>query len=53
MQKKLTIPREQYEKLDEAVKEMDTSFHDADHFINNQINEILEKYEEHKKNKRR
>jgi hypothetical protein len=48
----LEIPREQYEKLNEAVKEMDTPFHDADHFINNQINEILEKYEEYKNQKR-
>jgi hypothetical protein len=37
----IEIPREQYEKLNEAVKEMDTPFNDADHFINSQINEIL------------
>jgi hypothetical protein len=48
----LEIPREQYEKLDEALKEMGTPFHNADHFINNQINEILEKYAEYKKSKR-
>lgn len=48
----LEIPREQYEKLDEALKEMDTPFHNADHFINNQINEILEKYAEYRKSKR-
>lgn len=47
----LEVPREQYEKLNEAVTEMDTPFHDAVHFINSQINEILEKYEEYKKNK--
>jgi hypothetical protein len=47
----LEIPREEYEKLDEAVKEMDTPFRSAEHFINSQISEILEKYEECKKNK--
>jgi hypothetical protein len=31
---------------------MGTPFHNADHFINNQINEILEKYAEYKKSKR-
>jgi DNA repair exonuclease SbcCD ATPase subunit len=50
---RLEIPREQYEKLNEAVKEMDTPFNDTDHFINSQINEILEKYEEYKKSKRK
>jgi hypothetical protein len=33
------------------VKEMDTPFRSAEHFINSQISEILEKYEEYKKNK--
>ena len=47
----LENPREEYEKLNEAVKEMDTPFNDADHFISNQINEIIEKYEEYKKSK--
>jgi hypothetical protein len=47
----LEIPRDQYEKLDEAMKEMVTPFHNADHFINSQMNEFLEKYKEYKKNK--
>lgn len=37
----LEIPREEYEKVNEAGKEMDRPFRDADHFISNQINEIL------------
>ncbi len=43
------IPREQYEALNEAVKEMDMPFHTAEQFINNQMDEVLEKYEEYKK----
>jgi len=49
----LEIPRKQYEKLNEAVKEMDTPFRDADHFINSQIKDILEKYEEYKSTNRK
>ncbi len=46
------IPREQYDALNEAVKEMDMPFHTAEQFINNQIDEVLEKYEEYKKSQR-
>ena len=48
----LEIPKDQYEKLTEALEEMDMPFHSAEQLINSQINEILEKYEEHKKSKR-
>ena len=47
----LEIPKDQFEKLNEALDEMDLPFHSAEHFINSQINEILEKYEEYKKSK--
>jgi hypothetical protein len=47
----LEIPRDQYKKLDEAMKEMVTPFHNADHFINSQMNEFLEKYKESKRTK--
>ncbi|MGD0204138.1 MAG: hypothetical protein ABSC20_09580 [Candidatus Bathyarchaeia archaeon] len=50
---RLEISREEYEKVNEAVKEMDTPFRDAEHFINSQMNELLEKYEEYKKSKSR
>ncbi|MCW4047937.1 MAG: hypothetical protein NWE99_10355 [Candidatus Bathyarchaeota archaeon] len=43
----LEIPREDYEKLDEAVKKMDTPFQDAEDFINSQIRKTLEKYEDY------
>lgn len=49
----LEIPREQYEALNEAVREMDLPFRTADQFVNNQIDAVLEKYEEFKKSKSR
>ena len=49
----LEIPRDQFEKLNEALEEMDMPFHSAEQLINSQINEILKKYEEYKKSKRK
>ena len=43
------IPREQYDELDKAVKEMNMPFRTAEQFIINQINEVLAKYEEYKR----
>jgi Arc/MetJ-type ribon-helix-helix transcriptional regulator len=39
------IPREKYEKLEAAVKEMNTRYHNASHFVHTQIDEELEKYD--------
>jgi metal-responsive CopG/Arc/MetJ family transcriptional regulator len=54
------IPREKYERLDAAVKEMNTPYRGAEGFINIQIEEVLEKYnrwleekEEHEKRQRK
>ena len=58
----IEVPREKYERLNEAIKEMNTPFYSAEEFINQQIDEVLEKYErwleqketyEHVKRKRR
>ena len=49
---RLEIPRAQYETLDEAVQKLGTPFSNAEEFINAQINNVLEKYEEYHKNKR-
>jgi hypothetical protein len=49
----LEIPKDQFDKLNEALEEMDMPFHGAEQFINSQINEIIEKYEEYTKNKSR
>jgi hypothetical protein len=40
------IPKEKYERLDAAVKEMSTPYQNAEEFILNQTNDVLEKYEE-------
>ncbi len=42
------IPREQYDLLNEAIKEMSTSYRNVEDFINIQIKEALAKYEEWK-----
>jgi hypothetical protein len=39
----IEIPREKYEKLNEAIKSMKTPYYNAVRFINDQINEILNK----------
>ena len=48
----LEIPREQYEELNEAVKEMDMPFRTAEQFVNSQMDAVLEKYAEYKKSRR-
>ena len=40
------ISREEYEKLNRAVKEMNTPYTDVEDFIQQQIQKALEKYEE-------
>jgi len=45
----IEIQRDQYEILNEAVREMDMPFRTAEQFINNQIDAVLEKYKEYKK----
>ena len=40
------IPKEKYEKLDAAVKEMDAPYRDALDFILKQVDEALEKHDE-------
>lgn len=39
------VPKEQFDKLNDAVKEMSTPYHSAEDFINSQMKEALEKYE--------
>jgi hypothetical protein len=56
----LEIPREKYERLEAAVKEMNTPYHSASDLVHKQIDEVLEKYdawlqekEEHEKRQRK
>jgi metal-responsive CopG/Arc/MetJ family transcriptional regulator len=54
------IPREKYERLEAAGKEMSTPYHGASNFVHKQVDEVLEKYdawlqekEEHERRHRR
>jgi metal-responsive CopG/Arc/MetJ family transcriptional regulator len=56
----IEIPREKYERLEAAVKEMNTPYHSASDLVHKQIDEVLEKYdtwlqekEEHEKRQRK
>jgi hypothetical protein len=49
----IKIPKERYEQLDEAVREMSTPYRSAKEFIDMQINEAIEKYEEWRLTKKR
>ena len=39
------ISKEDYEKLQQAINDMDTSFHSVNDFIDQQIRDLLEKHE--------
>ena len=39
------IPRDKYERLEDAVKEMSTPYHSASDFDHKQVDEALEKYD--------
>jgi len=41
----IEIPKEKYERLNQAIKEMDTPFYSVDDFVNKQIEEVLEHYD--------
>jgi len=41
----IEIPKEKYERLNGAVKEMNTPYHSASDLINKQVDEVLEKYD--------
>ena len=45
----IEVPRDQYDELDEALKEMNIEFRSPEQFIYSQIDSVLEKYEEYKR----
>ena len=47
----IELPKEKYDKLNEAVKNMNTPYYNADEFINDQIDKILDQYEKWLKEK--
>ena len=48
----IEVSREQYDQLDEALKEMGTPFHSPEQFIHSQISEVLDKYDEFKRERK-
>jgi len=40
----IEIPKEKYDRLNLAIKDMNTPFYSVDDFINHQIEEVLEQY---------
>jgi len=47
----IEIPRQKYERLNQAIKEMNAPFYNADDFIQKQIEEVLGRYDEWLKEK--
>jgi Arc/MetJ-type ribon-helix-helix transcriptional regulator len=47
----IEVSREQYNELDQALKEMGTPFRSPEQFIHSQISEVLFKYDEFKREK--
>lgn len=45
----IEMPRDQYDMLEEALKEMNTPYRSVEDFIDSQTKEVLQKYEEWKK----
>jgi Arc/MetJ-type ribon-helix-helix transcriptional regulator len=50
--KYIEVQKDEYEKLQQSIKDMDTGFLSADDFINHQIRNLLEKHEAYLKGKR-
>lgn len=47
----IEIPKEKYDKLNKAVKQMSTPYYNAEEFISDQIDKILDQYEKWLKEK--
>ena len=47
----IEVSREQYNELEEALKEMGTTYRSPEQFIHSQISEVLYKYDEFKREK--
>jgi metal-responsive CopG/Arc/MetJ family transcriptional regulator len=48
----IEVPKNEYERLEQAIKDLDTGYLSADDFINHQIHSILEKYDAYLKDSR-
>jgi len=47
----IEVPKEEYDKLQQALKDLDTEFLSVDDFINQQIRDLLQKHQEWTKEK--
>jgi len=47
----IEVPKEEYEKMQQALQDMDTEFLSVDDFINQQVRGLLEKHQEWAKQK--
>ncbi|MEM2506534.1 MAG: ribbon-helix-helix domain-containing protein [Candidatus Bathyarchaeia archaeon] len=47
----IEIPKQKYDKLNKAVKQMNTPYYNAEEFIDDQIDKILDQYEKWLKEK--
>lgn len=47
----IEIQKDEYEKLQQAIKDLDTGFLSADDFINHQIRNLLDKHDAYLKEK--
>ncbi|MEM3628915.1 MAG: ribbon-helix-helix domain-containing protein [Candidatus Bathyarchaeia archaeon] len=43
----IEIPKQKYDKLNKAVKQMNTPYYNAEEFIDDQIDKILDQYEKY------
>jgi Arc/MetJ-type ribon-helix-helix transcriptional regulator len=50
--KYIEVQKDEYEKLQQSIKDLDTGFLSADDFINHQIRNLLEKHDAYLKGKR-
>lgn len=49
----IEVPKEEYDQLEEALKEMNTPYRNAENFLIGQVREALEKYEEWKQSRKK
>jgi hypothetical protein len=49
----IEVPKEEYDQLEEALKEMSTPYRNAEDFLIGQVREALEKYEEWKQSRKK
>ncbi len=49
----IEVPKEEYDQLEEALKEMSTPYRNAENFLIGQVREALEKYEEWKQSRKK